>query len=231
MNYLKMLVVMLLAFVLSMFFAVPAIAGGSNDPTPYTVDTAGITLPDGDVFKANGHVNIKYLVDGKKKSVGIHIDPNNNQPGGHWVGHNFIPWSAFGVDIDCVTWVQINDYNEHWGEASGHGAPLCLKKPDTAPPSDSEERVRDTGFSCEERVVYWVKEKREAIFDYDWNEDKWVQTGWKDWVEVDSGFRNEKPEQCGDIPVVGSELNMALLLAAMLLIGTGGYVLTRESQK
>ena len=33
--------------------------GGSDDPTPYTVDESGITLPAGVTFKDNGHVSLK----------------------------------------------------------------------------------------------------------------------------------------------------------------------------
>lgn len=208
---------------------VPAVAGGSNDPTPYTVDTEGITLPAGDTFQSNGHVNIKYLVDGQKKSVGIHMDPNNNQPGGKWIGRSFIPWSAFASDIQCVTWVQINNYNEHWGEASGKtDNPLCLQKPPTSPPSDHQEQIRDTTVNCEEHIVNWVKERREAVYDYDWNTAQWVRTGWTEWVQTDSGFRNEKAESCDDIPVVGSDLNMGLLFAGLLMLVSGVVLVSRK---
>lgn len=113
-------------FIAALAFAGPASAGGSNDPTPYTVNASGVTLPAGDTFPANGHVNIKYTVNGgPEKSAGIHFDPNNNQPGGAWIGESNIPWSGFGLSGDfCVTWVQVSMYNEHYGE--GGQPPVCV---------------------------------------------------------------------------------------------------------
>src|SRR5690606_3701692 len=115
-----------------------AFAGGSDGPTPYTVDRHGITLPSGDTFRAHGHVNIRWTSpDGK---AGIHFDPNNGHPGGAWIGERFIPWSAFGVPKKaCVTWVQISHYNQHFGE--GGQSPVCLgkkPKPDPTPSPDPE---------------------------------------------------------------------------------------------
>jgi len=110
-----------------------ASAGGSDAPTPYTVTEAGITLPDGDTFPASGHVNID--IDGERYR--IHFDPNNDQPGGKWIGKSSIPWSAFGVDSGCVEWVQIHGYNEHFGE--GGQDPVCFGDAEPTPdPSISQ---------------------------------------------------------------------------------------------
>lgn len=130
--------------------ALPAsAAGGSGDPTPYTVAVDGIYLPAGDVFTDASHVNIKTTAGPKS----IHFeskyaDPNHAEwknrpfdpldPRNQFYGQNFIPWSALGVDMKapyCVTWAQIRTdkgYNEHFGE--GGQAPVgtgCSTPPDT----------------------------------------------------------------------------------------------------
>ncbi|MFC6325516.1 hypothetical protein ACFP59_06310, partial [Microbacterium koreense] len=92
----------------------PALAAGSDAPTPYTVGTSGITLPDGAVFTDGGHVNVRA----NQGNRGIHFESRNNQPSGAWIGESFLPWEAFGYDTEsvCVEWVQIGDYDEHYGE-------------------------------------------------------------------------------------------------------------------
>lgn len=114
---------------------VPAAAhAGSDGPVPYTVDEHGVTLPTGATFPAYGHVNLKTSQGGK----GIHFDPNNNHPGGQWVGESFIPWSAFGlVECETVDWVQVHGFNEHYGE--GGQPPVvvgdCTATPPATPPA------------------------------------------------------------------------------------------------
>lgn len=97
-----------------------AVAGGSDDPTPYSVTAAGVTLPNGEKFQDNGHVNVRA----NQGDRGIHFESLNNQPSGKWIGKKFIPWSAFGYNTNtlCVTWVQLSQYNEHFGE--GGQAPV-----------------------------------------------------------------------------------------------------------
>jgi len=112
-----------------------AFAGGSDSPTPYEVTEAGVTLPDGHVFLAHGHINVR--IDGQ--GYGIHFDPNNNHPGGAWIGENFIPWTAFGVDAGCAEWVQIHGFNEHFGE--GGQVPVCFGNETPEPEPDPEEPV------------------------------------------------------------------------------------------
>src|SRR5690606_2285768 len=94
----------------------PAYAGGSDDPTPYTVDSSGITLPDGDTFQDGGHVNLQTTQGAKN----LHFESQNwpaDHPKRAYIGKSFIPWSAFGL-TGCfqVSWVQIHGYNEHYGE-------------------------------------------------------------------------------------------------------------------
>lgn len=94
--------------------ASPAFAGTSDSATPYTVTVDGIYLPDGETFQDNGHVNVRT----NQGDRGIHFESLNNQPSGKWIGQNFLPWGAFGFDPTslCVTWVQLSQYNEHFGE-------------------------------------------------------------------------------------------------------------------
>lgn len=107
-------------------------AGGSDAPPPYTVDAAGVTLPAGHVFVDGGHVNIRTT----SGSYGIHFEALNNQPSGEWIGASFLPWSAFGLDpaTVCVEWVQVAEFNEHFGE--GEQPPVgagCAPAPTPVP--------------------------------------------------------------------------------------------------
>ncbi|QYF98938.1 hypothetical protein [Microbacterium sp. PAMC21962] len=106
--------------------------GGSDAPTPYTVDAAGITLPAGASFTDGGHVNIRTTTG----SYSIHFEALNNQPSGKWIGASFLPWSAFGLDAAsvCVEWVQLAEFPEHFGE--GGQAPVgagCSVTPEPSP--------------------------------------------------------------------------------------------------
>ena len=94
-------------------FVTPSIAhaGGSDSPTPYTVTSTGVQLPVGDSFLANGHINWSTT---KSSTNGIHFDPNNGHPGGAYIGKTFFPISL--DPGECITWVQISNYNEHFGE-------------------------------------------------------------------------------------------------------------------
>ena len=109
-------------------WAIPAYAGGSDDPTPYTVDEDGITLAPGDAFEDNGHVNIEVDVAGELKKLNLHFESMNqapDSPKSYYIGKSFLPWSAFGLEGDfCVTWVQISLYNEHFGEGSQES--MCI---------------------------------------------------------------------------------------------------------
>src|SRR5690625_1139722 len=112
-----------------------AFAGGSDSPTPYEVTEAGVMLPDGQVFPAHGHINVR--IDGV--GYGIHFDPNNGHPGGARIGQSFIPWAAFGVDTGCTEWVQISSFNEHFGE--GGQAPVCFGDAEPEPEPDPGESI------------------------------------------------------------------------------------------
>src|SRR5690625_768696 len=133
----------ILTLVLAALFMViggTAHAGGSDYPTPYDVRTDGIQLPEGDTFPADGHVNVRYVAAGEshERAANIHFDPNNNQPGGAWIGESFIPWDAFGITEGAqITWVQIHGYDEHYGEGGQKWTPVGPK-----PEPDHESRER-----------------------------------------------------------------------------------------
>lgn len=112
------------------------IQGGSDSPTPYTLTSEGIQLPDGDVFVNGGHINIR-LTNGKTAS--IHFEAQNwpeNHPKRFYIGKSFFPWTAFldgqGKPLlktdgtECVEWTQLqtkDGYNEHYGEGNKPGQP------------------------------------------------------------------------------------------------------------
>lgn len=121
--------------------AVAAHAAGSDSPTPYTVDRTGIALPAGRTFQDNGHVNIRWTTGtGAVHFEGKCITRTDAECAGkrhddaQYIGAAFIPWSAFG-DPDCVTWVQISDFNEHYGE--GGQPPVCLTTKEPTPCASS----------------------------------------------------------------------------------------------
>jgi len=121
-----------LALGMSVGGAGTAFANGVSDgPTPYTVDTSGITLPDGATFPDGGHVNIKTSAGDK----GLHFESLNwpaDHPKKKYIGESFLPWSAFGLEGSfCVTWVQVSMYNEHFGE--GGQQAVCVGQPEEPP--------------------------------------------------------------------------------------------------
>jgi len=139
-----------------------AYAGGSDSPTPYSVTKSGITLPAGDTFRDNGHVNIHaYNLDGSpRNSIDQHFeskcierqgrpecgdpnDPSTRAAMAQYIGKSFIPWSAFGLFGNfCVGWVQISHYNEHFGEGGqpkvGPGCNEPTPEPTTPTPTPTE---------------------------------------------------------------------------------------------
>lgn len=123
-----------------------ATMGGSDDPTPYTVDGSGITLPAGQVFEDNGHVNVTTITG----SFGLHFEAKcvvrtdaecagARHAAAQFIGTGFIPWSAFGiVPCDAVVWVQIAQFNEHFGEGGQASVKVlpCGVTPPVEPPVD-----------------------------------------------------------------------------------------------
>ncbi len=122
---------------------------GSDSPIPYTVDRAGITLPAGETFPDNGHVNIRW----NGGHAGLHFESKcttrtdaecagARHEAAQYIGASFIPWTAFGVPADaCIEWVQIAQHPEHYGE--GGQSPICLNEEEpcpteTTPPSTPE---------------------------------------------------------------------------------------------
>ncbi|MBO9555561.1 hypothetical protein [Cellulomonas sp.] len=120
---------LLVAFGIGLAFTAATARAGSDSPTPYVVDTSGVTLPAGETFHAHGHVNVR-TADGR--TFGVHLDPNNGHPGATWIGATSIPWTALGIPTTaCVTWVQISTHDEHYGE--GGQPPVCLTRPTQEP--------------------------------------------------------------------------------------------------
>ncbi|MFC7879475.1 LPXTG cell wall anchor domain-containing protein [Isoptericola sp. NPDC057391] len=131
------------AAALLLISAGPAAAGGSDDEPPYRVTADGLTLPAGDAFRDGGHVNIRYTTPGAgQQGAGIHFETLNQRPSGAYVGKQFLPWSALVGAVPaglCITWVQVEGYNEHFGE--GGQEPVCTPASVPVPePSATPER-------------------------------------------------------------------------------------------
>lgn len=122
-----------------------AFAAGSDDPTPYTVSETGVQLPAGDTFQANGHINWRTTAG----SGGMHFDPNNGHPGGAYIGQSFFPITL--APGECITWVQISHYNEHFGE--GGQAPVCASSVDQCEAIPAEY---ETQYQYQREVTNYV---------------------------------------------------------------------------
>merc|ERR1712230_234815 len=116
-------------------------SSGSDGCTPYTVTGNAITLPSGETFSMNGHVNYQaiscsdykpgqsYLNPGSNwspQAFGVHFEPKKSSDGYAYIGASTFDFggasAAFGGSY-CVTWIQIDSYNQHFGE--GGQAPIC----------------------------------------------------------------------------------------------------------
>lgn len=164
----------------SLSIATAAHAGGSDSPTPYTVTVTGVQLPEGDTFRAHGHINWRTTLG----SGGMHFDPNNGHPGGAFIGQSFFPISL--QPGECITWVQISHYNEHFGE--GGQEPVCAPgeeqppvKPERPEPvTGAETRVLDPVCVVPlDGTAEVVTERRDWSEGWVWNEQRW------EWVPVE----------------------------------------------
>ncbi|GAA2175899.1 hypothetical protein GCM10009846_27590 [Agrococcus versicolor] len=125
----------LLLPITALVVAAPAMAAGSDGPTPYTVTASGVTLPDGATFQDNGHVNVRYVVDGRQRPANAHFEAKcvtrsdaecagERHDLAQFIGQRTLPWDAMGLPANaCIVWVQMSAYNEHFGE--GGQAPVC----------------------------------------------------------------------------------------------------------
>ena len=115
----------------------------------YTVTEEGVQLPEGYKFEAHGHINIKWVDEDGEHSANMHFDPNNNQPGGYYIGKSFFPFSSLIKNFDkCpqVTWVQVHGWNYHY--TATPDPDKCATPPaedDDSSNSDSEKDSDTTG--------------------------------------------------------------------------------------
>ncbi|GAA3798959.1 hypothetical protein [Cellulomonas soli] len=107
--------------------ATSATAGGSDDPTPYTVTSSELELPAGDTFGEHDHVNVAYTTAFGTGSANLHTGIPGS-PGADVIGQGEVSWSRIGVPTGaCITWVQVSGFNEHFGE--GGQSPVCTTRP------------------------------------------------------------------------------------------------------
>ena len=231
--------------------ATAAHAGGSDSPTPYTVTVTGVQLPDGDSFRAHGHINWRTTLG----SGGMHFDPNNGHPGGAFIGQSFFPITL--APGECITWVQISHYNEHFGE--GGQAPVCAPdeeqppvkpgKPD--PVTGSETRALDPECVIPlDGTASVVTEGRSWSEGWAWDEAgwQWVPTErvYTDWVPVGNELVElaecaapvpptpteppapdvpAAPPEMPELAVTGGEHGLGAVLAGAGLLGAGALTL------
>ena len=223
-------------------------AGGSDSPTPYTVTTEGVQLPDGDTFQAHGHVNVRYYQPdgGVLQTAAIHMDPNNGHPGGKWIGKGFIPWDAFGITEGAeIRWVQVSHHSAHFGEGGQKPVPVHPK-----PTPDAEDRVleqaggwEDTAL-CEtaeirqQKWLYHSAERREQTVTWNPAAQSW-DTSWGDWIVVTFDRHTlleeqmvrmtdeQIAQQCG-MPPTGAPVLGAAALAGVVVLAGAGMVAARK---
>ncbi|MFD2839348.1 hypothetical protein ACFSYH_02020 [Populibacterium corticicola] len=102
--------------------------GGSDAPTPYTVDPSGITLPAGRTFDAYDvqDANIRTTTG---DTINIHFEPGKSHA---LAGSTTITWTQLGLQPgDCIAWIQLHGFNEHYGE--GGQEPVCIPTPEPEP--------------------------------------------------------------------------------------------------
>lgn len=220
-------------------------ANGSDSPPPYEVTQPGITLPDGKTLQAHGHVNVKYtdFEGGDPRSAGVHFDPNNNHPGGQWIGESFIPWSAFGLtDNFCITWVQVHGYNQHWGEGKQKKMCVppvnpCVDDPYTpgceippAPETWEATEGRTSLVVCEPGSTGFgviTSEARDGVKEPVWVESEWrwvlpVEWTWTGWYVT--GEERVADVQCEPLADSGGELPLLYMVGGTVLAVTGGVM-------
>ena len=221
---------------------------GANAPTPYQVTTEGVQLPAGDTFQAHGHVNVRYFDgDGIEQSAGIHFDPNNNQPGGAWIGESFIPWSAFGItEGSRITWVQVHGYNAHHGEGGQKPVPVG-PKPDPSPETRTREEVEtrevtqcpteEAGYGAVTTLSVTVEISEQRTSTIAWDGADWVET-WGEWTETAREDVHSETVQvremtdaeyaeCG-LPATGAPLTAAAGVALVLVLAGVGLAVARR---
>ncbi|TGJ96446.1 hypothetical protein DLJ96_12155, partial [Actinotalea fermentans ATCC 43279 = JCM 9966 = DSM 3133] len=119
--------------------ATPTIASaGSDSPTPYTVTASGVSLPAGQVFREHGHVNYRATaLDGTgEQSFNVHLETANGRSTAAYVGAGFLDFAGAVAAFPggfCVTWVQVEGFDEHFGE--GGQAPECTPEPTPLSPA------------------------------------------------------------------------------------------------
>jgi hypothetical protein len=130
--------VVLWALIFATIWTASTAFAGSGSQMPYTVTKEGVTLPAGTTFPDSGHVN--WRTD--RGSYGIHFESANGQPSGVYIGQSFLPFDL--ADGECVVWVQVSLYDEHYGE--GGQQPICneTETPSSTPSPVATEPVPTT---------------------------------------------------------------------------------------
>lgn len=146
-----------------------AFAGASNDPTPYAVNANGITLPAGSTFSSGGinDGNVKYIplsdytagqtyknapASWHVTNINFHLEGKTGYGLG-LEGASVLPFNqatsdgAFRGTLPvstgyCIVWVQVQGFNEHFGE--GGQDPIC-----TSIPKDASAVVAITPATCD----------------------------------------------------------------------------------
>lgn len=209
-------------------------ASGSDSPTPYTVTETGVQLPEGDVFRAHGHINWRTTLG----NGGMHFDPNNGHPGGAFIGQSFFPITL--QPGECITWVQISHYNEHFGE--GGQKPVCAlsEEPPVKPEVPEEPEVPEVPE--EEPEVPEVPEEEPEVPAEEEPEVPEVPEESEEpaeevpTTEVPKATPADTPAPAAVAPaetlaVTGAEGNSAVLMALAAIASGLGLMLTRRVRK
>lgn len=115
------------------------LTGGSQDPTPYTIDPTGITLPAGRTFDYHDVQDANFTTT-TGHTINLHFEEGRSHA---LAGTNSIAWTQLGFQPgECISWVQLHGFNEHFG--AGGQDPACIPTPQPEPSIDTTTPAEPT---------------------------------------------------------------------------------------
>lgn len=149
--------------------------GGSDDPTPYTVDDYGVTLPAGRFFGFEDVQDANFR-DVSGQTVNLHFEQGKSHA---LAGADYVSWESLGFDpaTVCIEWVQLHGFDEHMGEGGQEpvGTGCAVPEPETPPTEKPDPQVyADKMYNCDDNTMTVT----EFIADWVFIDGEWVLGEW-----------------------------------------------------